>query len=52
MRKGGIQKKMYRLAYDRPDINRKVMQISKSLEEVKKMLESVGFGKTDKSRRR
>lgn len=47
MRRGGIQKKLYRLAYDKPDVHRKALQISNSIEEVKKILGNVGRKKTD-----
>ena len=50
MRRSGIQKKLYRLTYDRPDVQRKVLQISRSLEEVKKILENVGRGKANKNK--
>ena len=47
MRRNGIQKKLYRLAYDKPDVHRKALQISRSLEEVKKLLENVRRKKID-----
>lgn len=50
MRRGGIQKKLYRLAYDRPDIHKKVLQISCSLEEVRKLLDNVGHRKNNKNK--
>ena len=50
MKRGGIQRKLYRLAYDKPDVHRKVLQLSHSLEEVQKILENVGHGKSNKSR--
>ncbi len=50
MRRGGIQKKLYRLAYDRPDIHRKALQIACSLEEVRKLLENAGSGKAGRRR--
>ena len=50
MKRGGIQRKLYRLAYDKPDVHRKVLQLSRSLEEVQKILENVGHGKSNKSR--
>ena len=49
MRRNGIRKKLYRLAYDKPDVHRKALQISHSVEEVKKLLENVGHRKTDQN---
>ncbi len=46
MRKSGIRKKLYRLTYDQPNIHKKILQISCSLEEVKKLLENMGHKKS------
>ncbi len=50
MRKGGIQKKLYRLAYDRPDIQRRVLQLARSVEEVQRLLENTGRRKGNRNR--
>lgn len=47
MRRGGIQRTLYRLTYDKPGVHKKALQISNSLEEVKKILGNVGRKKTD-----
>lgn len=39
MRIRGLQKKLYLFTYDKPAVNRKVLQIRCSLKELQKMLE-------------
>lgn len=34
----GLQKKLYRMTYDRPGINQKALKLKKSLDEVKNIL--------------
>lgn len=38
MRIRGLKKKLYRFAYDKPKINRKVLQVGRSIDEVRKQL--------------
>lgn len=38
MRLFGIRKKLYRLTYDKPGINKKVIQLRRSFDDVKKLL--------------
>lgn len=38
MRLFGIRKKLYRLTYDKPGINKKAIQLRRSFDEVKKLL--------------
>lgn len=38
MRLSGIRKKLYRLTYDKPAINKKAVQLRRSFDEVKKLL--------------
>lgn len=34
----GVRKKLYRLTYDKPEINKKAVQLRRSFDEVKKLL--------------
>ncbi len=48
MRIRGLQKRMYRMTYDKPGINKKALQFGHSLDEVRKLLDGVGHKKQDK----
>lgn len=41
MRFGGMKKRAYHLTYDKPVLNRKALQLKRSLDEVKKLLGGV-----------
>lgn len=45
MRLGGFRRKLYRLTYDKPAMNRKALQLSRSLEEILRVLEETKPGK-------
>jgi hypothetical protein len=40
MRPNGLQKKLYRMTYDKPALHRKALQLQKSLAEVREILGS------------
>lgn len=42
MRLGGIRKRLYRMTYDKPGLNKKALQFRSSLDEVRKILGGVG----------
>lgn len=38
MRLRGFRKKIYRMTYDKPGVNRRALQVKRSMDEVKKLL--------------
>lgn len=38
MRLRGFRRKIYRLTYDKPGVNRRALQVKRSMDEVKKLL--------------
>lgn len=49
MRVSGIKKKLYRLTYDKPGVNKKALQLKHSIDETKKLLDRPAKGKKKNS---